>query len=57
MRTIVVIPAGGVGERFNNDNKKQDPKQFLRILGRSVIAYTLECFTKYAVQVQCIAFT
>ena len=42
MRTFVIIPAGGKGTRsgFNL------PKQYLKINGKEIIAYTLEVFQK-----------
>jgi 2-C-methyl-D-erythritol 4-phosphate cytidylyltransferase len=42
MRTFVIIPAGGKGTRsgFNI------PKQYLKINGKEIIAYTLEIFQK-----------
>lgn len=40
MKTIAIIPAGGVGKRFNSPI----PKQFLKVLGKEVIVYTLQIF-------------
>lgn len=42
MRTIAVIPAGGQGKRFGCEV----PKQYQKIRGRELIAYTLEVFQK-----------
>lgn len=40
MKTSVVIPAGGKGERFGSDV----PKQFLELKGKPVIVRTIELF-------------
>ena len=42
MRTIAVIPAGGQGKRFGDDV----PKQYQKIRGKELIAYTLGVFEK-----------
>jgi len=39
----VVIPAAGVGKRMQSDV----PKQYIRILDKTVIEHTLECFTSH----------
>lgn len=44
MRTIAVIPAGGQGKRFGCEV----PKQYQKIHGKELIAYTLEVFQKSA---------
>ena len=41
---IAVIFAGGVGQRMNAGVK---PKQFLKLHGKPVLVYTLECFQKH----------
>ena len=40
MRRIAVIPAGGVGTRFSSPI----PKQYIKVLGKELIAYTLKRF-------------
>lgn len=40
MRTIAIIPSGGVGSRFNSPI----PKQYVKVLGKELIVYTLEVF-------------
>ena len=51
---IAVVLAGGVGSRFGADI----PKQFVEVLGKPVIAYTLESFEKHpgvdAILVVCV---
>lgn len=42
MRTFAIIPAGGKGKRTG----KNLPKQYLKIFGKEIIAYTLEVFHK-----------
>lgn len=42
MRTVAIIPAGGSGSRSGYSV----PKQFLKINGKELIAYTLEVFQK-----------
>lgn len=42
MRTIAVIPAGGQGKRFGDSV----PKQYQKIHGKELIAYTLDIFQK-----------
>ncbi|MCU7497488.1 MAG: 2-C-methyl-D-erythritol 4-phosphate cytidylyltransferase [Ignavibacteria bacterium] len=42
MRTIAVIPAGGQGKRFGGEV----PKQYQKIHGKELIAYTLEIFQR-----------
>ena len=42
-RTIVVILAGGKGERFENNL----PKQFIKLAGKSIIEYTIEAFNRH----------
>lgn len=48
MSVIAIIPAGGKGLRAGSADKKgtATPKQYLRINGRELIAYTLETFQK-----------
>ncbi|XP_014677011.1 PREDICTED: isoprenoid synthase domain-containing protein-like [Priapulus caudatus] len=43
-RVSVVLPAGGNGVRMRHSV----PKQFCLIEGRSVLAYTIECFERIA---------
>lgn len=54
MKNIAIILAGGVGSRVG----AKIPKQFIEILGRPVLAYTLDCFEKHplvdAIEVVCI---
>ena len=38
---VAVIFAGGTGQRMNT---KTTPKQFLKLHGKEIIIYTLECF-------------
>lgn len=38
----VVIPAAGVGKRMQSDR----PKQYLELIGRTVLEHTLDCFTQ-----------
>ena len=40
MKRIAVIPAGGVGTRFNSPI----PKQYIKVLGKELISYTLKKF-------------
>lgn len=42
MKIFVIIPSGGSGTRMNNSL----PKQYIRINGKEIIAYTLEVFQK-----------
>ena len=53
--TIAIILAGGKGVRA----KKDIPKQFVKVLGRPIIAYTLDIFEAHdeidAVEVVCLA--
>ncbi len=42
MKVFAIIPSGGSGLRMNNPL----PKQYLRINGKEIIAYTLEVFQK-----------
>ncbi len=55
MKNIAVILAGGVGSRVGAGR----PKQFIEVLGRPVLAYTIERFEKHpeidAIEVVCIA--
>ena len=50
---IAIILAGGVGSRVGANI----PKQFIEVLGREVLAYTIECFEKHpqidAIEVVC----
>ena len=39
---IAVILAGGIGSRIGADR----PKQFIEVMGKPVLAYTLEVFQK-----------
>jgi 2-C-methyl-D-erythritol 4-phosphate cytidylyltransferase len=41
---IAVIFAGGVGSRMRN---KKGPKQFMEVLGKPILAYTLDRFSKH----------
>lgn len=40
MRTIAIIPSGGEGKRFGGGI----PKQYLKVNGREILAYTLDVF-------------
>ena len=40
MKTVAIIPSGGVGSRFNSPI----PKQYVKVLGKELIVYTLEVF-------------
>jgi len=40
MNTIAIIPSGGVGSRFNSPI----PKQYVKVLGKELICYTLNVF-------------
>ena len=42
MSTYAIIPSGGVGKRINSSL----PKQYVKIKGKELIAYTLEIFEK-----------
>lgn len=42
MKVFAIIPSGGSGMRMNNPL----PKQYIRINGKEIIAYTLEVFQK-----------
>lgn len=42
MKVFAIIPSGGSGSRMNNPL----PKQYIRINGKEIIAYTLEVFQK-----------
>jgi len=42
MTTYAIIPSGGVGKRINSSL----PKQYVKINGKELIAYTLEIFQK-----------
>lgn len=42
MRIVAIIPAAGKGKRFGGTT----PKQFLKINGKEILAYTLEVFQK-----------
>ncbi len=48
MSVIAIIPAGGKGLRAGSADKKgiATPKQYLKINGKELIAYTLETFQK-----------
>lgn len=52
---VAVILAGGVGTRVG----AQIPKQFIEVLGKPVIAYTLEIFQKHpqidAIEIVCVS--
>ena len=41
-RIVAIIPAAGIGKRFGGAT----PKQFLKINGKEILAYTLEVFQK-----------
>jgi len=45
MKVIAVIPSGGIGKRTSHSL----PKQYIRINGKEIIAYTLEKFQKCSV--------
>lgn len=51
---IVIIIAGGVGSRLG----ASVPKQFVEVLGKPVIAYTMECFQNHpeidAIELVCV---
>lgn len=55
MKNIAVIFAGGMGKRMNTVSK---PKQFLELLGKPIIIYTIEIFENHdevdAIIVVCI---
>ncbi len=40
MKTSAIIPSGGIGSRFNSPI----PKQYLKVLGKELITYTLNTF-------------
>ena len=42
IKTVAIIVAGGVGSRMNSDI----PKQFVEVLGKPIIAYTINSFSK-----------
>lgn len=42
MGNIAIIPAGGKGSRFNSPI----PKQYVKVLGKELIAYTIDIFQK-----------
>ena len=42
MKTFVIIPAGGTGSRIDSEI----PKQYLKVLGKEILVYTLETFQK-----------
>ncbi len=42
MNCTAIIPSGGVGTRFNSPI----PKQYVKVLGKELIAYTLDIFQK-----------
>lgn len=42
MKCTAIIPSGGVGARFNSPI----PKQYVKVLGKELIVYTLEVFQK-----------
>jgi len=41
-RILAIIPAAGIGKRFGGAT----PKQFLKVNGKEILAYTLEVFQK-----------
>ena len=53
---IAIILAGGVGQRFGADK----PKQFMEVLGKPVLAYTIEAFQNHpeidAIEVVCVDY-
>lgn len=53
MRNVAIILAGGVGSRVGADV----PKQFIEVLGRPVLAYTIERFERHpeidAIEIVC----
>jgi 2-C-methyl-D-erythritol 4-phosphate cytidylyltransferase len=42
MKIVAIIPSGGIGSRFNSPI----PKQYIKVLGKELITYTLEIFQK-----------
>ncbi len=56
MKVFAIIPSGGSGSRMNNqlslpalqrgEPARQVPKQYIRINGKEIIAYTLDVFQK-----------
>lgn len=42
MSNYAIIPSGGIGSRFNSPI----PKQYVKVLGKELLAYTLEVFQK-----------
>lgn len=40
MKNIAIIPSGGIGSRFNSPI----PKQYIKVLGKEIIVYTLDIF-------------
>ena len=42
MKTTAIIPSGGIGSRFLSSI----PKQYIKVLGKELIVYTLEIFQK-----------
>lgn len=54
MANIAIILAGGIGSRLGGDR----PKQFVEVLGKPVLAYTLEKFQKHheidVIEVVCV---
>jgi 2-C-methyl-D-erythritol 4-phosphate cytidylyltransferase len=40
MKTVAIIPSGGIGSRFNSPI----PKQYVKVLGKELIVYTLTVF-------------
>ena len=54
MANIAIILAGGIGSRLGSDR----PKQFVEVLGKPVLAYTLEKFQNHreidVIEVVCV---
>jgi 2-C-methyl-D-erythritol 4-phosphate cytidylyltransferase len=42
MKAVAIIPSGGIGSRFNSPI----PKQYVKVLGKELIVYTLNVFQK-----------
>lgn len=42
MKCIAIIPSGGIGSRFNSPI----PKQYVEVLGKELIAYTIDVFQR-----------
>lgn len=42
MKCVAIIPSGGIGSRFNSPI----PKQYVKVLGKELIAYTIDVFQR-----------